>query len=108
MDATQAEFSGFPVIEERVKVKSPLRQYIDATAEHGPLVPPPMIAAALELHRSRVYQLIEEGRLPTIDVAGHRWVPASALELFWTEERKTGRPCKQPKFSKLLRAAFEK
>ncbi len=106
--AEQAEFFGFPVIAEQAKPKSALRQYIDATEKHGPLVAPAMIAAAIGVSRQRVWQFINEGRLPSIVICGDRWIPATSLEMFWTEERRVGRPCKQPKFSKLVRAAFEK
>jgi hypothetical protein len=106
MEASQTEFFGFPVIEERTKVKSQLRQYLDAIAVHGPLVPAPMAAAALDLSKQRIYQLMNTGQLATVNVDGNRWVPVAVLELFWTEERKSGRPCKLPKLSKLVKAGF--
>ncbi len=99
----QSEFFAFPVIAEGAKAKSTLRQYLEATETHGPLLPVGMVAAALNLHRSRVYQFIDAGRLPTLTIAGHTWVPASALELFWTEERRTGRPRKQQQISNTVR-----
>ncbi len=102
----QAEMFDFPVIDERTKPHSKLRQYIEATMKHGPLVSQSMAAEALGLHRSRICQLVDAGRIATVEVAGTRYIPGSSLELFMIEERKTGRPMKPAKFSSLVRAGL--
>ncbi len=107
MDATaQAEMFDFPVIDARTKSRSKLRQYIEATIKHGPLISQSMAAEALSLHRSRIGQLVDAGRIATVEIAGTRYIPGSALELFMVEERKTGRPMKPAKFSALIRAGM--
>jgi hypothetical protein len=91
MDATaQAElFREFPVTAEKTP-RSFLAQYIEATIQHRALVPLPFVADALGLSKQRVHQLISGGQLASIEIGDRKFVPASALELFLTEERKTG------------------
>lgn len=99
----QDEF--FPVVERK---RSKLSNYLAAVREHGPIAPCGMVAAFLDVSRSRVYQLISEGRLAAVTVNGQRYVPVAALELFATEERKVGRPFKQPSFADLMRGGLQK
>ncbi len=93
MEAQQSEmFDGFPVIQSKTKAKSWIRQYLEASAEHGTLCTSAMAARALGLHRSRIGQLLDAGKLASVNVGSTRYIPAAALELFMTEERLTGRP----------------
>jgi hypothetical protein len=94
MDATvdQLDLIEFPHIEGKTKKRSTLRQMLDAIERHGPLLPQSMMAGALDLSKQRVSQLIEEGKLASVEVAGKHFIPAAALELYLTEEKKAGRP----------------
>lgn len=102
MDIAQSDLFGFPLLEQNVKPKSALRQLVDATNTHGPLATPAMVAAALGVSRQRIHQLIEQGRLATVNVGSERMIPAVALDSYWTDERKNGRPPKSPQLSKLV------
>ncbi len=88
-------FPDFPVIESRSGKRSPVREIVDATERHGALLPQWAVVSTLGLSKQRVHQLVQAGRLATVEAAGKVWVPAVALELFLTEgQRKTGRPFK--------------
>jgi hypothetical protein len=67
-----------------------LRQFIDATYEHGPLVPQSMIADALSVSRQRVHQLVQAGRLAEVVIEDRHYVTTASFDLFLTEERKSG------------------
>ncbi len=109
MDAiAQAEFFDYPVIEEKAKKRSTFRQYVDALNEHGHLLQIPMVAAALGVSRQRVSFLVTEGRLASLAIGPHSYIPAASLELFLTEERKNGRPFAQPSALSLLKTVFRK
>jgi len=84
----QGEF--FPVVETKVKKRSPLWQYLKATAEHGPLATPAMVAASIGVSRQRVYQLISEGRLESVHVVGKTWIGTRDLEQFLLIARRSG------------------
>jgi hypothetical protein len=86
----QAEFFDFPRIEAK---KSVVREVIEATGKHGPLLPQYLVVAALKLSKQRVSQLIDQGKLAVVEIDGRNWIPAQALELFLSEERRAGRPC---------------
>jgi hypothetical protein len=88
-------FPGFPVIESRSGKRSPVREIVDATERHGVLLPPWAVVETLGLSRQRVHELVQAGRIATVEVAGKTFVPAVALELFLSEARKVGRPFKQ-------------
>jgi len=81
----------FPVIEEKLTRRSPVRTFLDASAEHGGLVPPSMLVRSLGVSKQRIHQLMDAGRLVTVTVDGKRYVTACSLELFLTEERRNGR-----------------
>lgn len=85
---TQGEL--FPVLQERVRKRSPLWHYLKATAQHGPLAPPSMVAASLGVSRQRVYQFIDEGRLEFVTVDGRKFIPAHKLEEFLLIARRQG------------------
>jgi len=104
--AIQPEFfSDF--IEKKAK-RGIFRLYLEATREHGHLATVPMIAAALGLSKQRVAFLIGQGRIASVRIGPHSYVPLTALELFLAEERKEGRPVKHdPSLLGIIKSAFE-
>lgn len=89
--AAQAElFREFPVTAEKTPRRGFLLQYLEASAEHGALVPMPLVAEALDVSKQRVHQLVSSGQLVHIAIGDRKFVPASALELFLSEDRRTG------------------
>jgi hypothetical protein len=106
MESEQSTF--WPVIEQTTPKRGILRELIDTIREHGPVVPQATAAAALQVSRQRVFQLVSEGRLATVTIGGVRHVPMAALELFMTEERKAGRPIKSDGLaSRIIRATVK-
>jgi len=81
----------FPHIASKIGKRSALREMIEVFREHGACATPAMVAAAIGVSRQRVHQLVNAGRIATVDVAGHPMIPLAALELFLTEERRNGR-----------------
>jgi hypothetical protein len=110
MEATidQTEFFDFPVIAEKTAKRGVFAEYVAATREHGPLLQVPMIAAAMKLSRQRVHVLIDQGRIAAQTIGKHRYVPAAALELFLTEERKNGVRYSPPHVLDLLRTVGQR
>jgi excisionase family DNA binding protein len=49
-----------------------------------------LAAEALDVSRQRVHQLINSGQLPHVECGDRKFIPADALDLFLTEERKNG------------------
>jgi hypothetical protein len=80
----------FPVIE--ASPKSKLRQFMEAIDRHGPMIPRAHIPIVLDISKQRVHQLIEEGRIATVEVQGREFIPLVALEVYLADERKNGRP----------------
>lgn len=80
----------FPVIAENTPMRSLLWRYVQLTVEHGALLPISLAAEALKVSRQRVYQLLDGGQLPVVLIGDRKFIPAAALELFMTEDRKTG------------------
>jgi len=103
----QPEF--FDFIEQKAK-RGIFRLYLEATRQHGHLATVPMIAAALGLSRQRVAFLIGQGRIASVRIGAHTYVPLTALELFLTEEKsKGGRPVSElPSKLAMLKSFFEK
>lgn len=92
MESVMTEL-GFPVIEERsFRHRSVLREWKEAIEKHGPLLPRPSIPFCVDLSRQRVKELIDQGRIATVEVHNREYVPMAALEVFLAEERKSGRP----------------
>lgn len=103
----QPEFTDF--IEAKTKKRSIFWEYLEATREHGNVLTVPMIAAALGLSKQRVAFLIDQGRIASVRIGPHNYVPLTALELFLSEERlKGGRPKHDPSLLAILKSAFEK
>jgi len=105
LTAEQAEL--FPIFASKVNsVPSRVRQWLMATEKHGPLMTQSLAASALGVTRSRIHQLVNEDRIAVVEVAGERFIPATAVELFMSEKRGVGiQPKNQRK--RLLRTMWE-
>jgi hypothetical protein len=92
MELTGEQAELFPVLTERTAASSAsvLAAYIDGSLRHGCLVPIYLAADALDVSRQRVHQLINDGQLPVVQCGSRKFVPADALDLFLTEDRKSG------------------
>ena len=93
MELTSEQAELFPVIARQAAAPSTasvLRSYVSESLRHGFLVPIYLAAEALEVSRQRVHQLIDDGQLAAVECGGRKFIPADALDLFLTEERKTG------------------
>jgi hypothetical protein len=101
MDAEQAVL--FPVIEERARPRSALREMMDAIETHGPLLPRGYVRLVCDVSRQRIHELIHEGRIATVKVRGREFVPVAALDNFLSEERKAGRPIQELSFAQSVR-----
>lgn len=78
-----------------------------ATAEHGVLLPQHYAADLLGVCRQRVHQLVNEGRLVSVEVGGLRYVTENSMMAFANSERKAGRPPKIPSLGKIFGKARE-
>jgi hypothetical protein len=95
MTIDQAElFPTFPTIAATARKRSPLREMLDAVERHGPLIPQAFLHIALEVSRQRAHELLSEDRIARIDVAGRTMIPLASLDVFLSDERKSGRPTK--------------
>jgi hypothetical protein len=76
-------------------------------AEKGTLLPQHMVADMLNLSRSRVGQLVDDGRLEAVEIHGVRYVTADSVEACAKIERKiTGRPPKLVDNRELAKASL--
>jgi len=64
--------------------------------EKGNLIPQILIANLLDVSRCRVGQIVDDGRLESVDVFGTRYVTENSFVEFCKLERKTGRPVNLP------------
>jgi hypothetical protein len=95
MTIDQSElFPAFPTIKATARKRTPLREMLDAVEKHGPLIPQAFLPVALEVSKQRAYQLLNEDRIARIEVAGRMMIPLASLDVFLSEERKSGRPMK--------------
>jgi excisionase family DNA binding protein len=107
MEVTGDQWELFPnIAKAKPKAKGRFREFLDACDEHGPLMTQAMAAVGLDLGRSRVGQLVDEGRIATVRVGEERLIPLAAFELFVTEERKSGRPWPEPTLRQAIRTAI--
>lgn len=60
------------------------------TAEHGIILPQAAAAQLLGVSRQRVFQLVEEGRLQTLELAGCRYVTEKSIIAHAEAERRSG------------------
>jgi hypothetical protein len=103
MEAVAEQGVLFPVIEQRARRRSALRDYMDALDLHGPLLPRSMVPLVLDVSRQRVAELVDADRIASIVVHGKEFVPIAALEIFLADERKSGRPVKELSLSESYR-----
>lgn len=103
---SQAEL--FPVVATATRRRSRFAEMLEAIEKHGPLLSQAVVATGLDLSRERIRQLTSAGRLPTVDVHGHKLIPLAALDLFLTEERKNGRPVKELTLGEAVRKGLKK
>ncbi len=109
MEFTIEQAEMFPSIAASTpRKRSPLRELVDAISVHGPLIPQAFMHIALDVSRQRVFNMIQDGMLATIVVAGKTFVPLAALDVYLSGERKAGRPSKDPTLSRMAVRAFEK
>jgi len=99
IDAAENEFAFVNGMPRRQKARwQKLHDAIDelraVAATDGIPLPPLAAAEFLGVHRSRVYQFIEEGRLRSVTIAGHVYVTEKSLKEFAATPRPTGRPFK--------------
>jgi hypothetical protein len=95
MEAVWGEEELFPVVEEKARRNSVLREWKDALDKHGPLLPRASVCFVVDLSRQRIKQLIDEGKLPVVVVHNREYMPIAVLEMFLADERKGGRPVKE-------------
>jgi hypothetical protein len=106
MEATveQLDLIDLPVIDEKVRRKSFLREWIAAYRNHDVLMPPSMVAHVLAVSRQRVHQLIEKDQLASVRVCDRVMVPVAAIEAYLATDRPNGRP---PSMSESFRVAVK-
>jgi hypothetical protein len=114
---TVARLAEFPFVAELPKrEKSKVATLWDAfqeasriVEERGMCVPPIVAAKLLGVSKQRVGQIMDDGRLETVDVCGHRMILEDSLVEFCKSERKNGRPLNLPKdTAEILRRACSK
>ena len=78
------------------------------TEEQGPMIPSPLAAKVLNISRQRMHQLIQDKRIPVVEVQGHHFVTKTALIGFANTERKDGRPISPPtRFTEQVKLAWD-
>jgi len=109
MTIDQAElFPAFPTIAAKTRKRSALREMADAVETHGAFIPAAHVHVALDMSRQRAHELLSAGRIATIEVWGKTCVPLAALDIFLSDERKTGRPRKvEQGICQMFRRAIE-
>jgi hypothetical protein len=114
---TVAQLAEFPFVaelpkREKSKVATLWEAFQEASRvseERGMFVPPIVAAKLLGVSSQRVGQIMDDGRLESVDVCGHRMILEDSLVEFCKTERKNGRPVNLPKNSaEILRRSFSK
>jgi hypothetical protein len=100
----QAEL--FPGIAASTPKRSKFQQFMDAMEKHGPLLTQVMASNVMGVGRSRVHQLVHNGKLASVDVAGDLMVPVAAVELWLSEDKDPGGRPKKPTFMGMMKHAF--
>jgi hypothetical protein len=103
--AGQIEFTGFPAPTVAAE-ESPWALYRRLSVELGGLIPQTMLPFALGVSTTRVSQLINDGRFEVVKIGGTKYVGGESFEAFLVQERKAGRPVKQPSKMALAKAAL--
>lgn len=94
-EATAHEFSFVNELPKREKSRwaklwEQFQRASDSAAQHGIILPQAAAAQLLGVSRQRVFQLVEEGRLQTVELAGCRYVTESSIRAFAEAERRSG------------------
>lgn len=69
-----------------------LAEFCEMIKQDGAAIPVTFAARVLNVSRQRVYELINEGRIRTVELGGHVFVVADSLVEWGRTERKAGRP----------------
>jgi hypothetical protein len=77
-----------------LKLWDMVKQMTDATSRDGMLIPLNMTAKLLSLSRTRIDQLVADGRLRRVTIDSHAFITENSLKEFASSERKHGRPLK--------------
>jgi hypothetical protein len=89
-------------------LESVIDQYQAAQEAHGPLVPISTVAAVLGVTPQRVGDLLNEGRMISVEVCGRRWVAAKSVRADLVSGPKaSGRPRKVTTAGNTVRALRE-
>lgn len=69
-----------------------LHEFCEMVKTNGAVIPVTFAGRVLNVSRQRVYELINEGRIQTMELGGHVFVVADSLVEWGKGERKAGRP----------------
>lgn len=111
----EAQASEFPFMADlpqreksRVEKAMDVARALTALQEKvGPIIPAGLASKCLNISRQRFHQLVEEGRLKTVQVEGHHYISEADLLEFLKLERKSGRPFKAPTIREAWKQARE-
>ena len=107
-EAVASEFSfveALPKTEKSrlVKVWDLFKQMKEISGTEGDLLPLMFAAKLLDLSRTRMDQLIADGRLKRYSLDGHVFITSNSIVEFAKTERKNGRPLKVPSVSETFK-----
>lgn len=102
VNAACVDVTEFPFVDalpkrERKRVATVWERWEDcklAMASKGTLIPATLAAALGDVHRSRIPQLCDAGKLERVVIEGHVFVTEASFLEWVRGERKTGRPFK--------------
>lgn len=83
-----------------------LSQWMEASKEGGGLLPQSVLRVVLGVSKSRVSELIDEGRFECRILLGQRFVTCESIAAFILNKRKVGRPAKHPSALALAKASI--
>jgi hypothetical protein len=106
VDLTINQSELFPGLTAAAPKRSRFRQFMDAFEKHGPLLTQAMAANVMEVSRTRVSQLVQNGKLGSVDVAGVAMVPVAAVELWLSEDVDPGGRPKNVSLGGMMKHAF--
>ncbi len=66
---------------------SEVQRFRELSRKHGGLTNPMFCSVVLAVSNQRIYQLMDAGRLPSVEIFGKRYVPCDDLEAFAALER---------------------
>lgn len=82
-------------LNDRATLEREARQYEEAIAVHGPLVPPAIGGRLLNVSPQAVHTLMDRGKLTRLEIFGNPWVPIFEIRARLLAPRnKGGRPRK--------------